>query len=279
MNSQDTITDIKTLIRLVTDINARFKGQIWWRGQRDSSWGLTPSVFRKDTWARSERSFVARFQHKAPSRHPRVPPYEDRASWLFLMQHYRLPTRLLDWTESPLIACFFATQEDQAAKDHPYTIQETDGAIFALSPYRLNRDQIDSSTLVLPDDPKASIIIDRAFSSNGKDTPRVVAIRPSEVDLRLTVQLSAFTLHGGKISLDELPSSSDYLYKFNVPSNCKTSLREQLQHLGIRASSIFPDLEHLAQDVAETEFVRVPARKKKSTSIGIHPPRDPEPST
>lgn len=279
MNSQNIITNLTDLLEIVLETNSRFKGQIWWRGQRDSSWNLTPSIFRKERWAKSERSFVARFQHKAPSRHPKVPPYEDRASWLFLMQHYRLPTRLLDWTESPLIACFFAIEKDRAAEEHPDIVKDADGALFAISPYQLNRDQVGSSSLLLPDDPKAESIIERAFSSNGRDIPKVVAIRPSEVDIRLTVQLSVFTLHGGRISLEKLPQASGYLSKWSIPSACKEDIRNQLQDLGIRASSVFPDLEHLAQDVSATEFERLSISRAKSISGGIYPPRDPEPST
>ena len=40
---------------------------------------------------------------------------KDEWEWIFLMQHYRVPTRLLDWTESPLIGLYFAVS-DKAVK-------------------------------------------------------------------------------------------------------------------------------------------------------------------
>src|SRR5208283_2656280 len=40
-----------------------------------------------------------------------VPGKDDRLEWLALMQHYGAPTRLLDFTRSPYVACFFAMEE------------------------------------------------------------------------------------------------------------------------------------------------------------------------
>jgi hypothetical protein len=279
MESSGKVENLQDVVRIVLSVNSAFKGQVWWRGQRDQAWPLSPSVFREERWAESETSYVERFQHKAPSRHPRVPAYEDRAGWLFLMQHYRLPTRLLDWTESPLIAAFFAAQKDKAAIDHPSAVQDSDGAVFALSPYRLNEDQVHESALIMPGDEHAKPLIDRAFSSRVAPKEYIVAVRPSEVDLRLVVQLSVFTIHGMGAGIDTLPKHSSFLRKYSVPSGAKAHLLEELKYVGIRDSSIFPDLEHLAADVASTTFRKPHPPQDEALGYVNIPPRDPEASS
>lgn len=254
MVTEGTIEDVQSLIGAVTTANDRFGSQVWWRGQRNSSWHLDPSISRQPHNARSEQSLVARFRHKAPSRHPKVPPSNDRAGWLFLMQHFRLPTRLLDWTESPLVACFFAAQADPAMEEHRSVVRETDGALFALSPYRLNDSQINRPVLLLPDDPEPIASINRAFDRDLPESTKVLAVRPSEVDVRLMVQLSVFTLHGGAIAMEDVQRHESFIIKWQIPAASKKMLRKELKALGVRASSIFPDLEHLATDVASTRF-------------------------
>jgi len=279
MESSGHIQNVQDLFDVALQVNAAFKGQIWWRGQRDQGWHLTPSVFREQRWTESESSYVERFQHKAPSRHQSVPAYEDRASWLFLMQHYRLPTRLLDWTESPLVAAFFAATVDKAAMDHPSAVQDSDGALFALSPYRLNEAQVDDSRLIMPSDELAKPLIERAFDSGLPAKEYVVAVRPMEVDLRLLVQLSVFTIHGMGTGIDTFPNHPMFLRKYDIPARTKAPLREQLKYLGIRDSSIFPDLEHLAADVASTTFKKSPPSPHDSPRMAGIAPRDPEESS
>jgi hypothetical protein len=177
------------------------------------------------------------------------------------MQHYRLPTRLLDWTESPLIACYFASESDPATKEHSEHVQDTDGALFALSPYALNKSQIGRSVLLLPEDPEPLLSINRAFDRKLPEVSNILAVRPSEIDARLMVQLSVFTLHGAGRAIEELPTYDTYLIKWEVPAAAKSIIRKQLRYLGTRGSSLFPDLEHLAMDVASTRF------KKSQPSI------------
>jgi hypothetical protein len=268
MQSAGKITDVESLIGAALEANNRFTGQVWWRGQRDAGWRLDPSVSRLPHNARSEQSLVARFRHKAPSRHPQVPASTDNPGWLFLMQHYRLPTRLLDWTESPLIACFFAAEADPASRDHPGDVLDTDGSLFALSPYMLNDSQIHRSVLLLPDDPEPLASINRAFDRKVPEVNNILAVRPSEVDARLMVQLSVFTLHGAARPIEDLPGYDSFLIKWDVPSASKRRIRNQLKLLGVRESSLFPDLEHLAVDVASTRF-RKPQATTDTTPIAI----------
>ncbi len=259
------INSIHDLIQVILEVNQEYKNQVWWRGQKDFSWPLQPSAFRKSWWSESEPSYLQRFQHKAPSRHPQVPSKSDKSSWLFLAQHYGLPTRLLDWTESPLIACFFASDcvysevEEKTQDEHnPY---EDDGALFALSPYRLNDNQGDGG-LYMPDFPLPKKIISNAFDYLQKAPRKIIAIRPAEVDIRLTIQLSVFTLHSKNTSIEKIKNHDSFLYKFKIDKNSKKKIRKELKYLGIRESSLYPDLEHLALDVSRSKF-----KKTKITQL------------
>ena len=76
---------------------------------------------------------AVQFRNQARVRHREVPDIKDGASWLFLMQHYGLPTRLLDWTDSPLIALYFAIKDK--------TTDDEDGVIYGLMPTELNHNR------------------------------------------------------------------------------------------------------------------------------------------
>lgn len=83
---------------------------------------------------------------------------------------------------------------------------------------------------------------------------KILAIRPNEIDIRLLLQLSVFTIHGTDNSLDQLINNNKFLSQFVVPKSSKSTIRKELKLLGIRESNIFPDLNHLASEIGSTKF-------------------------
>lgn len=227
-------------MRLVTE----WGHDTWWRGHGDANWQLHPALYRTPRTEGYEINVVHRFKRAARVRHHECPAPDDWAAWLFLMQHYRLPTRLLDWTESPLVALYFAVW-DRPGKD---------GALWALNPFPLNESQSGEAAILNPMDPKAQAVILPAFGEIKKPSTACVAIYPEEIDHRLAAQLSAFTAHGDSTPLETLPATSQYLTKFTIPADAKRSLAEALDALGVRRANLFPDLENLAAQLGGLEF-------------------------
>lgn len=228
----------------ITNQVALWGYEVWWRGHGDQDWHLTPALYRRRHTAGYENNVALMFKRAATTRHQACPAPDDRAGWLCLMQHYRLPTRLLDWTESPLVALWFAAWSDP---DKP-------GALWALQPFRLNQHQAGEAVVLNPLDPRAQALVAPAFDPSSPSPDRSVAIYPEQVDIRLAVQLSSFTLHGTAAPLEDLPNSRDFLLKFTIPAEAKRPLAEALDALGIRRSNLFPDLENLASELAGLEF-------------------------
>jgi hypothetical protein len=241
------VRTVTAVVEAATAAAAYFEtSTIWWRGHAKVEWRLVPWVHRGGPDYNREHNFILSFRQRAVGRTPRPPDYNDPYGWLFFAQHYRLPTRLLDWTELPLAAVFFAVSEE---RDSP-------GAIWAFQPGRFNAIHHDRAGTLVPTSPLPRELIRRAFDPDTPESDKIAAIVAHEMDLRMTVQQAAFTIHGADAPpMEQLPRADEFLMRFDIPADSKRVILGQLDLLGIRRSSLFPDPESLATDIRQMRFL------------------------
>jgi hypothetical protein len=246
-----TITHVAEVIAAARDLLQPFDHETaWWRGHAKADWRLQAQVHRRrDERQYDEATLIGHFVSRAPSRsHRPCPANDDWLRWLFLAQHYGLPTRLLDWTESPLIATYFAVQDAQLGTE--------DGCMWGLWPTGLNNQFTGPGVgLVQIADPKVATIAQSAFTGRGSSDDIVAAIDGQEIDPRMLAQMSRFTLHSDRTPLEEFQGADKWLRQYMIPKAAKARIRAQLSALGIRRSNLFPDLENLAGELREFLFV------------------------
>jgi hypothetical protein len=219
----------------------------WWRGQSNADWGLAPAAHRPGKVV-DERNLTFRFKNMAKARHADCPPNIDLPAWLFLMQHYGLPTRLLDWSESPLVALFFAVEDPM--------FDNEDGALWALNPTRLNKNQTGEGVIFAADHSHVLPLFAEAFVPADEPKQKVLSVLTDQLDLRQLVQQSVFTVHGPAAPLNQLPSNADFVALIRIARTAKQAFREALDLLGVARMALFPDLGNLAADLRSRSFVK-----------------------
>ncbi|MGP8246387.1 MAG: FRG domain-containing protein, partial [Bryobacteraceae bacterium] len=106
----------------------------WFRGHSRVVGALSPGAHREPFCsARENIEFWAgqRFRLRASAYSSDVPGWDDHVSWLFLAQHYGVPTRLLDWTENVLAGLYFAVTGGITSEDGESLVYEPPGVELA----------------------------------------------------------------------------------------------------------------------------------------------------
>jgi hypothetical protein len=248
------VTAVEQLVDEWTPKEVDWYLQPWFRGHGNASWSLEPGWYRFSSAVGgigdeyyNEATLLENFRLRAPTYLERLPATDWE--WLFLMQHYGLRTRLLDWTESSLIALYFAIRDNSA---------DVDAAVWVMNPWWLNRQTFGEYVLFPADDPRAKehAPLRPAQELKGK---LPIAITPIRASPRIAAQRGVFTIHGNdRTALDRLAclegKDPPCLRKWVIPRTHVATVRKELAISGISESLIFPELSGLCREIKRDFF-------------------------
>lgn len=252
-----TVTSLGDLIDKVTPTEpdprtGRRRDSGVYRGDPDASWPLLTSLdklggvphAKADLEEHILRNFI-RYSRPYFS----TPPVNE---WEVLVaaQHHGLPTRLLDWTYSPLVAAHFATVA---------SARETDRVIWRLDWKSVHRFFHLPELALLIQDLEEIPGADRPmtpwslFSGGGNGKPFACMLEPPSLNARIAAQSATFTLCSDKrLPFDrflEKHGLGSALTRFIIPAREAGRFRDQLDLVSVDERRLFPDLDGVAAEM------------------------------
>jgi hypothetical protein len=258
--------EIKSVTDFIKEINEfkKDKRKVWYRGHSEHSYKLEPSIYRKPFSAKSEDELTNQFKSRAVPYLSIAPNTENYWEWLFIMQHYKIPTRLLDWSESALVALAFAV----IYRDNKKRIGNNQGAhVWCLDPLKLNSkfNLLDKETVpnITENQDAKNICAKGTVPHTGElDTP--VAVYGPQNNRRIVGQKGVFTVFpsNNNFQFDDKIADMGLKLVIKTEDNVK-SIAAELYDLGISESMIFPELDSISSEI-KREFISKLASKKSS---------------
>jgi hypothetical protein len=220
-----TVTSFREYQEII--LNTPAEEFILYRGQPIDK-PLLPKIARYDLQdgERVEREMLADFQRRSLHLMDAIPG--TQWDWLALAQHHGMATRLLDWSENPLIALWFS-MSSMADLRTEYSV------VWGFKVP--SKDIVNASE---SDDP---------FKEGGTKV-----FKPNHIVKRISAQFAWFTIHKHNEKKKFVPfeMSDEYsklLFKIKVQNSCFSECKKWLHNFGINSAMMYPDIDGLAKHV------------------------------
>ncbi|MDV2986264.1 UNVERIFIED_CONTAM: FRG domain-containing protein [Methylobacteriaceae bacterium AG10] len=145
----------------------------------------------------------------------------DEWEWLAIAQHHGAPTRLIDWSESPMVSTYFAVWGSDPRRSMSF-----DGGLYIV--------------------PKPTGADETARATSPFDATDVHFFYPAHVSRRITAQRGLFTVHPNPLRAYDAPDKRQIV----IPGHLKSEFRIKLDSLGFNHATMFPDIDGLARLLA-----------------------------
>jgi hypothetical protein len=231
-------------------------GHYFFRGVKNSTYELIPSIGRQN-WYKEiktqknkidrEESVLEEFKNRSVG----LVNQQVADAWecLALAQHHKLPTRLLDWSTSMLVALYFACEKESNFDGEFKKYASTSCALYlAHSKHTLNRE----------------ILCTNPFTCDQTGFISTIHVTP-----RLVGQRGVFSVQKNPsepFDIQFLTDTSRRITKVIIDEKIREDLFNTLYRLGVRAASIFPDLDGLSTELKYMQKFGCP---EKTPSISV----------
>lgn len=255
MVKEQRIMDFQEVWNLISEqkyddkIN-RNRSSYLYRGMPNTAFRLETSLFRncKSKAFDLEKSILRNFTKYASIEDPKL----ANSVWrqLIIGQHHGLPTRLLDWTYSPLIALHFATSGEDFSQ-----MEEHDCVVWAIDIEEINsllpgkyekKLQEESSYLFTVEMLDKLVQCLDQYDTDMKDSSMIL-IEPPSIDQRIINQYSYFSVVPRDVkSIEEfLDQNTNHTIKYVIGRSLKWRIRDMLDQQNVNERIVFPDLDGL----------------------------------
>ncbi|WP_248466102.1 FRG domain-containing protein [Pectobacterium versatile] len=273
------ICSVSDYVKYVTEWKIDDKTPTAFRGQSFYGWSSNPKIFRPGVELYDSEDLAVR---DIVSVHPgEFESDKTMFDRLVRMQHYGLPTRLLDVTINPLVALWFASEEFKnnrgylAGSVQAYFIPKDrqryydsdrvscmanlanikitkKNEIFKLAQSDINIEDFNKKLVV--DELLYNIQMEKGHfraKINPNDLMRPVYVKPKLNNKRIIAQSGAFLLYGArKMGTKNREVELLKTRSIAIPHDAKSDIRKELEMLGIHASTLFPEIDKTAEFIA-----------------------------
>jgi hypothetical protein len=224
-------------VRTVNDfleIAFRFGEQddVLFRGQRRSGWVLEPTLARINVRNKGDSRLDVEKELVRGFRRQYMPHLNQQLTddWevLAVAQHHGLNTRMLDWTQNPLAALWFAVRKP--AEGDP----KESAVVFMFQP--ATDDYADG---------------ERQRGVSPYEVNRTLFYQPDHRTQRIVAQGGWLSVHAWNEGdrnfsrLDKLPPYASRIKRVHIPPDAFCDIRDRLDRIGVNEASLFPDLDGL----------------------------------